>query len=43
MHYNALYTQTINPLLPEKFIHPRETGELEEGEGKFRSPVTECE
>ena len=43
LHYNALCTQTINPLLLEKFIHPREIGKLEEHEGKFRRPVTEWE
>ena len=41
MRYNALCTQTINPLLPAKSIHLREIGKLEEHEGKFRRPVTD--
>ena len=41
MRYNVLCTQTINPLLPAKFIHPREIGKLEEHAGKFRRSVTE--
>ena len=43
MRYNALRIQTINPLLPAKFIHLREIGKLEEHAGKFRRPVTEWE
>ena len=40
-HRNALYTQTIDPVLPAKSIYPREIGKIEEHSGKFRRPVTE--
>ena len=43
MRYNALWGQTINPILPAKSIHPREIGKLEEHTGKFKRPITEWE
>ena len=39
MYYNALCTQTINFVLPEKYIYPSEIGKLEEHEGKPGRPV----